>query len=66
MKKYIPLLLAALVGSCVGSMTPAIADTADKVVDATIMVVLVDIETGDKRTMVCAPAPSTAQKQSYR
>lgn len=55
MKKVIPLILAALVGGCLAQTVPAFADAAEDVADATMMIVFSDLETGARRTMICAP-----------
>lgn len=62
MKKVIPLILAALVGGCLAQTVPAFADVADDVRDATMMFVLTDLETGARRTMICAPVDTPPVK----
>lgn len=59
MKKVIPLVLAALVGGCLAQTVPAFADVASDVRDATMMFVLTDLESGARRTMICAPVDPT-------
>lgn len=55
MKKYVSLLLAAIVGGCVAHTVPAFADAAEDVAEATMMIVFTDLETGARRNMICAP-----------
>lgn len=63
MKKVIPLVLAALVGGCLAQTVPAFADAIENVTKATIAIVVVDTDTGAKRTLICAPAPEPSQPE---
>lgn len=65
MKKYVSLLLAAIVGGCVAHTVPAFADAANDVADATMMFILTDLETGARRTMICAPVNPPPIQQGY-
>lgn len=59
--KRIPIFIVGLMlGGCVASAVPAFADGEKTSADATIMVVLRDLETGASRYMACAPVEPKA------
>lgn len=65
MKKKLPLiLLSMLIGGCVANAAPVFADAA-RVTEATIMVLIRDMETGANRTMICAPVNIPATEPTY-
>lgn len=65
MKKKLPLiLLSMLIGGCVANAAPVFADAAS-VAEATIMILVRDMETGANRTLVCAPVNIPAIEPTY-
>ncbi len=64
MKKLIPLLLAAALGGCFTAAVPAFSSAVEKTIDATMMIVIVDMQSGERRQVVCAPVSDVSNSTS--